>query len=97
MSAVATTIQLPEQLDFPAASALRAELLAVRGTAVEVNGSAVNRLGALCLQVLLSAAGTWRADGQDFRIVDPSGALQDGFQLLGATMPSDQLEGVSGA
>lgn len=92
-----TVLQLPDQLDMPAATSLRAGLLSVRGQAVELNGSAVTRLGSLCLQVLLSAARTWRADGLDFRIVSPSAALEEGFRLLGASMPSDQLEGVSGA
>ena len=51
---MSTTITLPAVLDILHAESLRTELLAVRGQAVAIDGSAVERLGGLCLQVLLS-------------------------------------------
>ncbi|CAN1572586.1 SpoIIAA Anti-anti-sigma regulatory factor (antagonist of anti-sigma factor) [Caulobacteraceae bacterium] len=77
-------IALPAQLDGTTAGPLRGALLAARGRPVRLDGAAVTRFGALGLQVLLSAARTWRADGQPFDLVEPSPALNQGLRQLGA-------------
>ena len=58
------SLTLPATLDIQYAETLRSQLLALRGQPVAVDGSAVERLGGLCLQVLLSAQQTWARDGQ---------------------------------
>lgn len=81
MSAV---IALPAVLDIQSAETLRAQLLGARGRPLTLDGSAVERLGGLCLQVLLSARQTWAADGHDL-VVDPaSDAFTDQWNAFGA-------------
>jgi chemotaxis protein CheX len=78
------SIPLLAVLDLRAAAPLAAELLGRRGKSVVVDGSAVERLGGQCLQVLLAGRATWRADGHAFQIVDPSAAFSDALAALGA-------------
>ena len=75
---------LPAILDLTAAGPLTAELLAQRGTPLMVDGSAVERVGAQCLQVLLAARRTWAADGHAFSIESPSDALVETAAAIGA-------------
>ena len=80
----AAVLRLGQVLDLNAASPLLGEFLALRGSAVEVDASAVERLGAQCLQVLLSARMTWDADGASFAVVAPSEEFSATLALLGA-------------
>ena len=75
---------LPASLDIQQAAPLQARLLALRGQAVTLDGSAVERLGGLCLQVLLSAQCTWIGDGQALRISPVSEALARQWTAFGA-------------
>ena len=75
---------LPAILDLNAAGPLTAQLLGNRGAPLVVDGSAVERLGGLCLQVLLAARKTWEADGQSFELVSPSSALAEALVAFGA-------------
>jgi chemotaxis protein CheX len=70
-------------LDLPAAGRLATALLAVRGQDVELDASQVTRLGGQCLQVLLSALETWRADGCALSVVQPTTEFISGLKLLG--------------
>ncbi|RZJ31130.1 MAG: STAS domain-containing protein [Brevundimonas sp.] len=65
---MSAAVVLPSVLDIRAAGPLQAELLGLRGQPVTLDASAVERLGGLCLQVLLSARATWAADGQDLTV-----------------------------
>jgi chemotaxis protein CheX len=76
-------IVLPEILDLKVALPLAAELLARRGSNLNIDASMVRRLGAQCLQVLLSAVMTWKADEALLSIVDPSPEFIDGVERLG--------------
>ena len=84
----ATVVRLGQVLDLNAAGPLAHELLALRGRDLEVDASAVERLGAQCLQVLLSARATWDADGAAFAVITPSDEFTSTLALLGA--PIDQ-------
>ncbi|MCL4713553.1 MAG: STAS domain-containing protein [Hyphomonadaceae bacterium] len=77
------TLRLPAVLDLAAATPLKASLAAVRGGSVEVDGADVERMGALCLQVLAAARTAWRADGRELRIVNASEALSSAAALMG--------------
>jgi chemotaxis protein CheX len=44
----------------------------------------VEHLGGLCLQIILAAAKSWRADGLEFQVVNPTPAFVDSLKLLGA-------------
>jgi chemotaxis protein CheX len=77
------TVMLPEILDLTAASPLASELLAQRGKNLTVDASRVQRVGAQCVQVLLSASATWRHDELSFEIAKSSTEFLDGIGLLG--------------
>jgi len=80
----AEPLRLPETLDLVAAAPLREEILRRRGAPLDLDGSAVERFGGLCLQVLLAAQAAWAADGQAFRLTALSEPLIDGLRTLGA-------------
>jgi chemotaxis protein CheX len=80
-------LQLPEALDLLAATPLAKTLLERRGASIVIDASSVQRVGAQCAQVLLSAASTWTADGHSLAIVNRSPGFVEGLQLLG--IPSD--------
>jgi chemotaxis protein CheX len=82
---MAATLTLRPVLDSSAAAALREELLARRGQPLALDGGAVERLGGLCLQVLLSAYRTWRADGAAFVLSPRSTALTEALARFGAS------------
>lgn len=79
-------VVLPSVLDIRAAGPLQAEILGLRGQPLTVDASAVDRLGGLCLQVLLSARSTWAADGQPFVVTtgDDSSAFPEQWAAFGA-------------
>lgn len=88
-----TSIALAPALDLRAAAPLKAEILALRGQAVMLDGSAVQRLGGLCFQVLLSAIKTWRDDGQDLTLINASEAFVAQWSALGATVSDLGVQG----
>ncbi|MDP3801776.1 STAS domain-containing protein [Brevundimonas sp.] len=77
-------LALPAVLDIQAAEALRVQLLDARGGSLALDGSSVERLGGLCLQVLLSARQTWAADGHSLVVSPVSGAFTDQWNAFGA-------------
>ena len=84
VESVASDLRLSPVLDLGAAGPLAAEFQARRGSGIAVLASEVQRIGAPCLQVLLSAQLTWAADGAHFRVVDSSPEFIEGLALLGA-------------
>ena len=79
-------LTLPSILDIQAAEPLRGEFLALRGQDVEVDASNVERLGALCLQVLISARKTWARDGLTVRIGQTSPSFANQCKTFGADL-----------
>lgn len=76
-------LALDPVLDLKAASPLAEHFLAHRGSDIAIDASAVERLGAQSLQVLLSAIATWQADGRAVDFKDPSDAFVDGLHVFG--------------
>lgn len=77
------TLQLPDVLDIRAASPLAAQILAARGRQLTIDASKVQKAGAQCIQVLLSARATWLVDNVSLTISDPSEAFVETLQTLG--------------
>jgi chemotaxis protein CheX len=77
------TLRLPEILDLTRAGPLAESFRALRGRDLAVDASRVQRVGAQCVQVIMSAVSTWRADGVALCITDPSPEFQATFSLLG--------------
>ena len=84
-------LMLAPMLDLNAAEPLKAEILARRGQDLTLDGSAVERLGGLCLQVLLSARRIWAADGLNLRLANLSEAFTEQWAAFGA--PDFDAEG----
>jgi chemotaxis protein CheX len=78
------TVVLPSVIDLKAVAPLHQELLAARGRPLSLDASGVSRLGALGLQVLMSARATWAADGQPFAVSQPSEEFNGALQLFAA-------------
>ncbi|PCK88829.1 chemotaxis protein CheX [Rhizobium sophoriradicis] len=77
------TLDLTAVLDLNEASALREKLLSFRGSGLSIDASGVERIGALCAQVLMSAEKTWAQDKQPFTFSQVSDAFQKTMQLVG--------------
>ncbi|WP_182085031.1 STAS domain-containing protein [Aureimonas sp. ME7] len=82
----AQVVTLGPVLDVRAATPLHRELSDLRGQPIVVNAQGVERIGGQCAAVLLSAARSWRGDGQDFELTEASEGFEEGWQLLGLDM-----------
>ncbi|MEQ8481894.1 MAG: STAS domain-containing protein [Hoeflea sp.] len=94
---VATKVlKLPEVLDLNAANRLHEQVLTHKGENLELDASDVNRVGAQCVQILLSAAQSWQAEKQGFKVVKASDAYIKTLQLLGISeeslLPKEMLK-----
>jgi chemotaxis protein CheX len=76
---------LPEALDLPAAASLKESLVKLVGQDLIIDASKVQRLGASCLQVLISAARTWKAESTSLTLAHGSERFIDDLRLLGFT------------
>jgi len=83
-------ITLPSGLDTGCAAALAAQLKDARGGPLTLDAAGVERVGALGLQLLLSARVTWARDGQPLRIEAPSPALEAALALAGVELDLDR-------
>lgn len=77
------SLALEPVLDITAAGPLAADLIRLRGRDLVVDASGVERLGAQCLQVLLSASATWSLDGMEFEVANPSPVFAEGLAAAG--------------
>ena len=91
-----TAVRLPAVLDIRAAGTLRDDLLALRGSDIILDGGEVERIGGLCLQVLISAMKTWAADGKGFALNPASSALAEQLAAYGCADLNTDLVGATG-
>lgn len=75
--------RLPGRLEGAGLMSVAAEILALRGADLDLDGSGVERLNGMGLQMLLAAFKTWREDARVLRLTDPSPCLLDIFIRLG--------------
>jgi chemotaxis protein CheX len=80
------TISLAAVLDLNEAAALRGKLMGLRGSDVVVDASGVERVGALCVQVIMAAARTWDEDQLSFTFSKVSDAFQKTMRLIGVNV-----------
>lgn len=74
---------LPEHFDGNTVAQITSELLARRGSPVELKGGRVKSVGVLGLQVLMAARKQWCDDDAQFRVIEPSDAMVSAGQVLG--------------
>lgn len=80
------TLSLAAVLDLNEASALRGKLVSMRGSNLKIDASGVERMGTLCVQVLMAAAKTWDEDKLSFTFSKVSDAFQKTMQLIGVNV-----------
>lgn len=78
-------INLPAVLDLRAVEPLKAALLEQRGQDLTLDASAVERVGGLGLQLLMSAVKTWQADGKILTFLNVSEAMSEQWLGFGAS------------
>ncbi|MCY6382421.1 STAS domain-containing protein [Hoeflea prorocentri] len=76
-------LELDENLDLTAVAPLHQSLLSARGGALVVDASQVDRVGAQCIQLLLSAKKSWGDDDVPFHLEAPSETFLSALALLG--------------
>jgi chemotaxis protein CheX len=76
-------LQLGAVLDLNAAAPLHERLLALRGGALQIDASSVERIGGQCLQVLLSARTSWLRDKLPFAVTGASDNFVNTLRLMG--------------
>lgn len=76
-------LALEKVLDLNEATNLHGKLMNLRGSDLAIDASAVERAGALCIQVLMSAARTWEEEKLSFTFSKMSDALAKTMQLIG--------------
>ena len=81
MTAVLT---LDPILDLKAATPLKAALAEHRGQSLQLDASGVQRLGGLCLQVLVAARQAWRDEGRELTIEPRSDSFSAALTLFAA-------------
>lgn len=84
-----TVILLPIRMDLTESLPLTVSIKDAVGQPLRLDASAVEHLGALCLQVLIAAARQWQDDGIPFEISPMSEAFSDALGDFG--LPSSVL------
>ncbi len=75
-------MKLSPILDLSAAAPLATAFNGARGQPIEIDASAVERVGGVCLQVLIAAQNAWTSDGVPFALVNPSEAFLSNIRLM---------------
>jgi chemotaxis protein CheX len=77
------SLSLAPVLDLNEATALHAKLMDLKGSPLVIDASAVERVGALCAQVLMAGAKSWAEDKQPYKFGAVSEPFVKTMQLIG--------------
>ncbi len=78
-------IALAPKLETAAAAELRKSLVEAQDHDIVVDASAVEMIGALCVEILMSVAAVWSKHGRSVTIEDASPQMIDDLGILGLT------------
>lgn len=78
---------LPEILDVSSVAVVHRDLLAKRGSDLDIDALNVRRIAGLGLQLLVAASATWAADGQKLRVLNGSPTFEEAFRISGCVLP----------
>lgn len=78
-----STLKLSPVLDLNEAAVLHSKLQELRGSPLEIDASAVQRLGVQCVQVLVAACKRWQDDGVSISVSNGSDAFDKTLKLIG--------------
>lgn len=82
---MAKMVVLDAKLDSAAAEPLRETLLAAEGDDIALDGSGVEQLGGLCLELLMSVRHLWAQTGKTVTLNTPSEQLIEDLGRFGLT------------
>ena len=82
---MAKMVVLDAKLDSAAAEPLRETLLAAQGDDITLDGSGVEQLGGLCLELLMSVRHLWATAGNSVTLNAPSEQMIDDLGRFGLT------------
>ena len=82
---MAKRLVLETKLDSAAAETLQNTFLASKDENIELDGSQVEQLGAMCLELLMSARHIWGASGKTVTLQNASPHLVDDLRHYGLT------------
>ena len=77
-------ITLPAVLDLRAAATLKDSPQPLAGAPLDRDATKVERLGGLCLKILLAIGSAWGSAGHVCRMVDAGDAFKGDVRLMGA-------------
>ena len=80
------SLSLAPVLDLNEATALHQQLMGLKGNPLVIDASAVERVGALCTQVLMAGAKSWEEEGQSFTFGKVSDPFMKTMQLIGVNI-----------
>ncbi|MFT3732411.1 MAG: STAS domain-containing protein [Hyphomicrobium sp.] len=75
------------------AGGIKDQLLARRGSPLVVDAGQVRRTGMQALQLLIAAARSWQADGQEYVVANPTSEFLDTLALVGLSREHLLVEG----
>ena len=80
------TITLEPRAGYSAAPGLTQTLKDLRQKPVLIDAGTVEYIGVPCLEVIMSAAKTWKNDAVGFQLINPTDAFNEGISLLGISL-----------
>ncbi len=86
------SLKLSPVLDLNEATVLHGKLMSLRGNALVVDASAVERAGTQCIQILLAGAKAWEEDKKPFSLTQASDAFEKTLQLIGLNIDHLQAQ-----
>ena len=85
-------VSLAPRLDLPAARPLADAISEHKGNDLKLDAAQVTHVGGLCLQVILSAANTWRAEGHNLHVTPRSEEFDNALNVFGLSAEAIQSE-----
>lgn len=81
-----TSLPLPERIDMATAADLQTALMGHAGADLTLEAAGTRQISTPAIQVLISAATTWRANGNVLTIEDPSPQMVEQLAFGGLTL-----------
>lgn len=76
-------VNLPKILDLVESSSLLEDFMKVKSSSVSINAENVTRVGAQCMQILISAQKNWKENDLDFILNNPSEEFLETMLMIG--------------
>lgn len=92
MAAKPVRRKLPSLLDASTAGQLLTKLVRIKGKPVVLDAASVERICVPAIQILISVAATWRANGLELSIANPSEQFHRAIGAIGLPPGTFEIE-----